>query len=159
MTGPASPPDRLFRMDSEAEKAIGLLRFLAGGVACTGAVAMVWSSPSALGYFVAGVCALIGLALIRAATRARRRVDKGDAYFLRLTDKTLEVSEDTKRTTIPWEEISSIEVDQDRLVIVVAQTNGERLSLEPRYPNISIDDLAHAIAEHRTLALAAATVP
>ncbi len=48
-------------------------------------------------------------------------------------------------TWIPWCEVCDIDVDEERLDIVLTRSSGERLRLEPRYPGIAIHDLMHTL--------------
>ena len=50
---------------------------------------------------------------------------------------------------VGWDEVASIEADEDRLVVVVTPREGEEIAVPPRYGGLGVHDLAAAIEEAR----------
>jgi hypothetical protein len=152
-------PDRTLRIDVSAERSVGVLRLVAAAIVLAGVVAIVATRPAPLGYLVVALCLLVAALFARAFVLSVRRTKNAGGYFLRLTEKSLELSEDTRQIAVDWEQIRSVNVNQDRLVVELARHSGQPIQIEPRYPNLGIDELASMIEAYRIRAEARATEP
>jgi hypothetical protein len=78
---------------------------------------------------------------------------RGTDHFLELGDDALRLSEGDRVQVVPWTDVVSVSVDEDRLRVSIARRAGPVLEIEPRYVrtgSTGLADLAQAIhAAHR----------
>lgn len=137
-----------FTMDVAAERAIAGLR-LVGAATIVGASG--WIAVTRPGLVVAGVAAfglLIAVFWVVSWKRADKRLRDSQRWFLELGDDELVLSEGERVVRAPWPSVRSVEVDEERLVIVVTRAGGEPVVIEPRYRGVSIEALASAVRAH-----------
>ena len=94
-------------------------------------------------------------------TRAVRRVaarGRSDPDWLELGQDHLAFHRSGTARSIALCDVRRVEIDEDRLVVVVCLADGERLTLEPRYLGLTLHDLARVVHEaslpHQPRALA-----
>ena len=136
-----------FDLDVQAEREGVALR--AGG-ACVVLLASAWLL--ALPYPLLRVLSFAGFAFgafwLRAAVQARARLKRDADHFLELGPDALRLSEGDRVQVLPWQEIVSVSVDEDRLRVSIARRSGPCLEIEPRYVRAGsegLHDLAEAI--------------
>jgi len=141
-----------FDLDVQAEREGVVLR--AGG-ACVALLSSLWLL--ALPYPMLRILALSGFVAsafwLRAAVQAAGRLRRDADHFLELGDDALRLSEGDRVQVVPWTDVVSVSVDEDRLRVAIARRNGPVLEIEPRYVragSTGLSDLAQAIhAAHR----------
>lgn len=140
--------DLVLAMDVRAERDVARLR-LAGAITCgLGAVSIAVLQPTRIGYVVAVLAALASLGWTISFLRARRRRAVPTAYTLTLRDAGLELCEGTRTVSLAWDEVRAVEVDEDRLVVLVYRRDGAApLVLEPRYEGTSVYTLCELVAQ------------
>jgi hypothetical protein len=140
-----------YALDVRAEREAALLR---AGAALVVVLAGAWLF--ALPYVVprlfalAGFC-FAGLWLVRAA-RMRQRIGNPDAHFLELASDALRLRDGAELHEVPWCEIDSISIDEDRLVLRIAHRKGAVLEIEPRYRGVALYALCDAVRAARSRA-------
>jgi hypothetical protein len=140
-----------YELDVRAEREAALLR---GGAALLVLFAGTWLF--ALPYSVPRVFAAIGfvfaaLWLVRAA-RIGRRIQKPAEHYLELGRDALRLREGELLHELPYGEIASVSIDEDRLVLRIARRQGPTLEIEPRYRGVALHALCDAIRAARSRA-------
>ncbi len=122
-------------------RAEAALRFVSAALALgAAALALLGSLPLAA-FFVVLTGALVGIAWIGVARRSWKRADAPSAFTLTAYEKALTLGEGEGQTVLPYGEITSIAVDEDRLDVVIEHTKGPPVRIEPRYPGVEIHEL------------------
>jgi len=138
--------DRVFKLDRRAESAVGALRFVAAGVVALSTFCLAVQGPGLVMWVIIVLAWLATAFWLVAGSRARRRVREPGRWFLALRQDALELAEGERTTRVAWGEIKNVEVDEDRLVIVVERQSGPPVVIEPRYESVTIHELRNAIA-------------
>ncbi|MGD8859509.1 MAG: hypothetical protein PVI30_05815 [Myxococcales bacterium] len=147
MSSPAPPelPIR-FELDPRAERDASIVR---GAAAAILIVAGFWTLL--LPFTVPRMVALAGLIfaglwLLR-AHRDAVAAQHPHEHFLELAADGLTRGEPGEVTTLPWQQLRGLELDEDRLVIRLHPAQGPPIVIEPRYHGIDLYDLRDLIAE------------
>jgi hypothetical protein len=137
----------VLRLDVRGERADARLR-LAGAVVCgLGALAIASLGPTLVGWVVVVVAGLASAGWTTSYARARRRTSEPRRYTLTLTRDALTLHEAGSETTLPWDTVRAVDVDEDRLVVRVHRASGDvPLVIEPRYEGVSVYALADLVA-------------
>ena len=144
------PPVRL-PLDLPAERAIARLRVSAAllvSLASGWLLALPYPLPRA--FAVAGFAFAV-LWLVR-AVRMRRRIRGAADQYLELDRDALRLRDGEREELVPWSEVESIAVDEDRLLLRVARRAGKPLEIEPQYGGVGLYDLFEAVCGARTRA-------
>lgn len=151
-----------FELDERAERGSAVLRMVA---ALLTIAAGIWAF--ALPYLAPRLFALAGFAfaalwLVRALRMLRSGRRTPSAHYLELRDNALCLREGSEEQIVPWEEITQIAIDEDRLLVVVERRNSAALLLEPQYRGVGLRPMADAVQQalvrsrHRALGTQAA---
>ena len=132
---------RRFEVDPAGERSVGRLRLAAAVLASLGAIAMLLSSLPFVIMMVAVLALLVSAGWIAKARSSERRARTSEDHFLALYSRGFELGEGPARTWIAWERVTHIDVDEERLDIVVELQDRDPLRLEPRYPGVEIYQL------------------
>ena len=132
---------RRFEASSSAELSLARLRLVTALVALMASLAVLLSKVPVPVFLVALVGTLVSVAWIRLGLVARKRATRPSAYFLELYASGLAIGDGPRVQWLPWSEVCDIDVDEERLDIVVCVRGREPVRLEPRYPGIAIHDL------------------
>ena len=150
-TGPHMPVR--YELDVRAEREAALLR---GGAAALAVIAGLWLF--ALPYPVPRLFAAAGfvfavLWMVRAA-RIGHRIRNPAEHYLELDRDALRLREGERLHELPWTEIASVSIDEDRLVLRIARRQGGVVEVEPRYRGVALPALCDAIRAARLRAAA-----
>lgn len=139
-----------FELDAGAERATANLRLFGAVVVSGCAIWMAASDPSALGWFFVIFAALFALGWTAAGMRGRRRARQTEGHFLEVRDDGLLLADGARRLQVPWNEVDTVDVDEDRLVIEVRRRTGDPIVVQPRYRGIGLHELGRVLADaHR----------
>ena len=130
-----------YPLDVRAEREAAYLRMIAAILALVGGAWLL-----ALPYIVPRVLAVVGIlfaaAFLRRAARARGAAEHS---YLEIGPAGLSICEGDRVERVPFSEILSVSVDDDRLSVVIARRNKPALEIEPRYRGLNLQKLATAI--------------
>jgi hypothetical protein len=143
------PVGRRFEMDARAERAVGRVRLVAAVITLAAVGWLVASEPGTFGWVGVVLGASVGVGWIAAFLRSRKRAREASGYFLDLSEAGLTLAEGDRRHHIGWAEMTEVEVDEERLVVSVARRGGPTLTIQPRYPGVTLEELAAAIRDGR----------
>jgi hypothetical protein len=97
--------------------------------------------------------ALLGLAIsllwLRQARRAAASARRSNPEALVVHALGFALDEGERTHWVPWRNVVSVEVDEERLDIVVQQTGATSLRIEPRYPGVEIHELMRTLDDAR----------
>ncbi len=136
--------DETFPFDVAAEKAVARLR-LFGGLAVLACVAFLGSAAGSVGVVLLVVFALIALAWIAFASATLRRVEEKAGWKLALTEGHVTI-EDRESSVIPYAEIHDIDVDDEKLELVISGSFGTR-RVKPIFAGVALPELAEKLRE------------
>jgi len=140
-----------YELDVRAEREAALLR---AGAALVVSLAGAWLF--ALPYSVPRVFAIagFGFALLWAvrAVRARRRIRNPGEHYLELGRDALRLRDGAQLHEVPWRDVQSISIDEDRLLLRIAHREGAILEIEPRYRGVALPALYDAVRAARSRA-------
>jgi hypothetical protein len=140
------PDRRRFELDVRGERETAALRL---GAALLVVLASLWllalPYPRLRLFSVAGF-AFAALWLVRAA-RSRARTRLHAEHYLELGPDALRLCESDLVQVVPWPDVLSVEVDEDRLTVRVTRSGGPPLELEPRYRGLGVHALGRAVHE------------
>lgn len=149
---PAPPREPMrYELDVRAEREAALLRAVGAVVALIAGIwlfALPYSVPR--GFAVVGFVFAV-LWLVRAA-RIVRRTGVPAEHYLELGRDALRLREGEQLHELPWAEIASVSIDEDRLVLRIARRQGGFLEIEPRYRGVALHALGDAIRAARSRA-------
>ncbi len=137
----------VLELDSQAERSVSRLRLLAAALVGSSSLAILFGSPSTFGVVVGllGLGASVGWVV--AFRRSGKRVSEGDRYFLRLDDWGLRLARGGEPRELAWSEVLELQVDEERLVVVLQLRDGRTLDIPPifrGYGLYEIEDLLKA---------------
>ena len=142
------PSREYYPVDTAAIAAIGRFRLL-GALACTASgVWIAFLGPELLGWTVAVLAWAISFFWMAAYLGSRRSVRREASQGLILDAEEVRWSHRGAPHSVNWADVESLEVDEDRLVLVVRTTDGTSKSIEPLYRGLSLYDMANRLQEH-----------
>ncbi len=127
-----------FELDERSERAVARLRGIAGILVAGGAAWLLALAPPASTAALAILGLLAGLGLLASGLRGRRRSAERARWYLELDGHGLTLAEGLRYEHRDWAQIRAVEVDEDRLVVVLESDESPTLRLEPRYANQSV---------------------
>jgi hypothetical protein len=143
--GPVPGVERLVA-DSAMQRQAAWFRILAGQVAAAGGLWLCFVTSSWLLRITGAISILFAMLWMRAQLRvlrsAREHVD-----YLELGPHHLALVEGGVARSIVLTSIRSVELDHDRLVVVLQLDDGTTLSLEPRYPGVGLRELGERVLQ------------
>lgn len=137
-----------------SERELRVFRTVAASVVGSVALVVIALSPGFRGWACGGVSLLFAIGWAMAARHARRRIDAPEEWGVDLEPTHLGLREGPGRhRTVPWPEIRSVEVDEERLVVQVSRGRGvPPLRIEPRFGGLGAYELADAVETARRAA-------
>jgi hypothetical protein len=143
------PPPELpirFELDPRAGRDASIVR---GAAAAVLIVAGFWTLL--LPFTVPRMVALAGLIfaglwLLR-AHRDTVAAQRPHEHFLELAADGITLGAPGQVTTLPWQQLRGLELDEDRLVLRLHPSEGSPIVIEPHYHGIDLYDLRDLIAE------------
>jgi hypothetical protein len=118
-----------------------VLRACAAALALSAAALTLLGELPIIAFLVTLTGTLVGLFWLVSARRGLKRAEQSDRFTLKVHARALVIGDGPDTRTIPFDEIARIDVDEDRLDVVVARTHGPEVRIEPLYPGVEIHDL------------------
>jgi hypothetical protein len=126
-------------------KAEAVLRLMASIVALAAALAALLGSLPIGAFLIALTGVLVGFAWFFAARRGLKRSQHASDFTLDVYARAFALREGGTLVIVPFAEITRIDVDEERLDVVIERTSGAPLRIEPRYPGVEIHQLMHRL--------------
>lgn len=134
-----------FTIDARGERGVARLRSAAALLALAGALALFLARVPVVVFMVAVLAAFISLAWLVQAKKARRRAHDPERHYLAVHARGLCVADGPSETWQPWDQVTEVDVDEERLDIVLSRRGLPPLRVEPRYPGVAIHDLMRTL--------------
>ena len=129
-------------LDVQAERSVARLRLVGALVALVMGTVLAWGGAGSVGWVLIVLTWLAGAGWVGAFFAARRRVARTDAFYVALGEDALVVALGHAPVRVPWPDVRGIDVDEDRLEVVVRHASGEL-----RLPSVWRDMGPHALAD------------
>lgn len=129
-------------LDVRAERSVARLRLVGAVVALSMATVLAIGGAGSVGWTLIGLSWLIGLAWVGAYFAAKRKARSADAWFVEARARELVVALGREPTRLRWRDVQGVDVDEDRLDVVVRHAGGEL-----RVPSVWQGVGPHALAE------------
>lgn len=137
-------------LDVEAEQASARLRLAAAVIALLAGAWLAWVASGSSAWL--GVVALASVAFAlrwMVGYRKVKRMTSGTtAHYLEITSERVTVARGVEHRSIPRESVARIELDDDRLVVVLVLSTGEELAIEPIYGGLGLRDLGQTLQRY-----------
>ncbi len=152
-----SPVVQRWAADVATERQIARVRLLAAAAAFFSGVWLLYVADA----FILRALALAGCAFgglwARQVLRKRTQSELPALHYLELGADYLAIAEGSAPRTIPLSGVRSVEIDEDRLVVVLRLDGAEPWLLEPRYRGMTLRELAEHV--HRAMLAARGDAP
>jgi len=135
-------------LDRDDIQVTARVRLVAAVITAAAAIWLAWVERSIWLRLLAaagGVFAARWLLVYRTSTRA---ASSTDAQYLEITLERVTVASGAHQRAVPMEHVERIELDEDRLVVVLRLAGGEELPIEPVYGGLSLRDLAETLERY-----------
>lgn len=129
-------------LDVRAERSVARLRLVGAVVALSMGTVLAIGGAGSVGWTLIVLSWLIGLAWVGAYFAAKRKARRADAWFVEARTDELAVALGREPTRLRWSDVRGVDVDEDRLDVVVRHTSGEL-----RVPSVWQGVGPHALAE------------
>jgi hypothetical protein len=146
-------PFRTLSLDRGSERSVAALRLTAAALVVCGSIWLLSIRPPLAAWACAGGGIVASLAWLVMGLRARRRIRDADRHRLVLEPEALHLVEGDRERRIAWADVTQVELAEDRLVVRVSVTDGEALSIEPRFGGLGAHDLEAAVRRARDEAM------
>jgi hypothetical protein len=131
-------------LDASGRRAQANLRI---GAACIAVIAGIWLAWVEGRWWLrltALASVLFGMRWLSLA-RASRAARKDDADYLEITGDELVLATGLEVRRLPLDSIRAVELDHDRLTVMLRLENGEELAIEPQYGGLGLRELGETI--------------
>lgn len=136
----AARPGTRLGLDVVATRGVGRLR-LVGALVVFPSSLIFGMGGEPLHYTLAGLGVLVSIGWTAAWARSRRAIAGAGERFLDLSGDALSVVEGEQRTEVPWSSVVTIDVDEERLVVVVERQTEAPLRIEPVWGGLGVYEL------------------
>ena len=140
----AAPALRL-GLDREGERDQGRMRLCAAIVALLAGAWLAWVAD-AWWLRLTGLASVLFSARFAQKARAARAAEQdAGAHYLEITADHVTLAEGATQRTVPREHVQAVELDEDRLIVVLRLHGGEELPIEPRYGGLPPRELGETL--------------
>jgi hypothetical protein len=136
-----------FQVDPREERSFARIRLASALLGALGSAALLLGRLP-VGVFMIGVLGLlVSLAWLRQARKAKVRAAQAGDHHLVVYKRGLLLAEGDTQTWLAWSDVRAVEVDEERLDIVLERSGGTvpPLRIEPRYPGVEIHELMRTL--------------
>jgi len=139
---PRGPLIERFETRREAELSFSRLRLTSAVVAAGASLAVLLARVPVAVFLVGALGLAVSLAWTIQALRSAQRAKNPGATYLAVHTRGLEWADAPKAPIwVAWDAVSGLEVDEERLDVLVSFKAASPLHIEPRYPGVEIHEL------------------
>jgi hypothetical protein len=132
-------------LDPESERDQGRLRLVAAIVALCAGLWLAWVQGPWWVRLTGVASVLFSMRFAQKARAARAHQADARSHYLEITADQVTLAEGDKRRSVERARVLGVELDEDRLVVVLRLRGGEELPIEPRYGGLGLRELGEAI--------------
>ena len=136
-----------FEVSAGDQRALAYLRGICGLLALGGAGAMLLGRLSVTLFMVALLAVLLSLAWLAQARRLSQAARAAVRPALTVHTLGLRLEEPNRNEWLAWTDVTRIEVDEERLDVIVTRRDETTLRLEPRYQGVDLHQLVRTLTE------------
>ena len=137
-------------LDVETEQASARLRLAAAVIALLAGAWLAWVAAGSSAWL--GVVALASVAFalrwMVGYRKVKRVASSAAAHYLEITSERVTLATGAEHRSIPRESVARIELDDDRLAVVMILVTGEELVIEPIYGGLGLRDLGETLQRY-----------
>lgn len=138
-----------FEVSAREQRVFAWVRGISALLALAGACALLLGELPLPVFAIALLALLIAAAWLGQAVRARRASSHSQQDALIVHADGLSLDELTRRAWVPWRNVERVEVDEERLEVVVIRRGAPALRIEPRYPGVDLYQLVRTLDDAR----------
>ena len=135
--------------DIAHEQTDARLRLSAAVVAAGAALWLAWVETSTWLRAAALVSLLFAVRFIASYRSVRRLAHNAAAHYLEITTERVTVAQGAQAQSMAFERVTQIELDEDRIAVVLRAGDAEALSVEPIYGGLGLRELADTLLRYR----------
>lgn len=147
-TDVALAPLRLM-LDIEHERTDARVRLSAAVLAAFAALWLAWVETSVWLRVFALVSLLFAARFIASYQKVRRVARAASAHYLEITTEGVTLADGAGERSVPFERVTRIELDEDKIAVVLRAGETEELSVEPVYGGLGLRELAETMQRYR----------
>ena len=136
-----------FEVSAGDQRALAYLRGICALLALAGAGAMLLGRLSVTLFMVALLAVLLSLAWLAQARRLSLAARAKVRPALTAHTNGLLLEEPNRNEWLAWTDVTRIEVDEERLDVLVTRRDETTLRIEPRYRGVDLYQLVHTLSE------------
>jgi hypothetical protein len=136
-------------LDIAHEQTDARVRLSAAVVATGAAVWLAWVDTSVWLRVLALVSLLFAARFIASYRKVKRTAADTAAHYLEITTERVTLAEGAGQRSIPFERVTRIELDEDKIAVVLRADEAEELSVEPVYGGLGLRELADTLQRYR----------
>ena len=129
-------------LDIAHEQTDARLRLSAAAIAAGAALWLAWVETSVWLRVAALVSLLFAARFIASYRKVRRLAPAASAHYLEITMDRVTLADGAGERSVPFERITRIELDEDKIAVVLRAGETEELSVEPLYGGLGLRELA-----------------
>jgi hypothetical protein len=145
---PPQPPMRLM-LDTQSERIHAHLRVAAALVALSAGAWLAWVEGRLWLRLTALASVAFALRWLTVQRAVRATLANPEAHYLEIIPGQVVIATGASQRTVSSESVQAVELDDDRLVVVLRLRSGEAVTIEPRYGDLDLRELGQAL--HRAL--------
>ncbi|MDB4991268.1 MAG: hypothetical protein JWN04_6446 [Myxococcaceae bacterium] len=134
-----------FEVSSSDQRALAYLRGICAVLALVGALSMLLGKLPVALFMVALLALLLSVAWLAQARRLVRAARDEKRPALVAHTHGLLIEDAARNDWLPWTDVARIEVDEERLDIVVTKRDAQTLRIEPRYEGVDLYELVRTL--------------
>jgi hypothetical protein len=135
-------------LDRDDIQVTARVRLVAAVITAAAAIWLAWVERSIWLRLVAAAGGVFAARWLLVYRRSANAVSPTDAHYLEITMERVTVASGAQQRAIPMAQVERIELDDDRLVVVLRLGNGEELPIEPVYGGLGLRDLAETLERY-----------
>jgi hypothetical protein len=140
----APQPTRLM-LDTQGERTLARIRVAAAVLALISGVWLAWVEGGTWLRLTALASVAFALRWLSLQSTARATLADPQAHYLEIGADQLVIAAGAERRVIERDSVQAVELDDDRLVVVLRLSGGEELAIEPRYGDLSLRELGQVL--------------
>jgi hypothetical protein len=132
-------------LDIAHEQTDARMRLSAAVVAAGAGLWLAWVETSTWLRVAALVSLLFAVRFIASYRKVKRLAANTSAHYLEITTERVTLAEGAGQRTIAFERVTRIELDEDKIAVVLRAGDTEELSIEPIYGGLGLRELADTL--------------
>jgi predicted RNA-binding protein len=129
-------------LDITHEQTDARVRLSAAVIAAGAALWLAWVETSVWLRIAALVGLLFAARFVASYRKVRRVAQTASAHYLEITTERVTLADGAGERSMPFDRVTRIELDEDRIAVVLRAGEAEELSVEPLYGGLGLRELA-----------------